>query len=106
MRILALPNLSNYTIQSDLYGTKLKTDLPDMGVGANRYTLMLLGNTQELRVGDWDAQPLRAETNMAFKWEARRLVSHEADRHGEGRQGLCARQSLAARSRRSRRSGR
>ena len=46
---IGAPNLSNYTIQSDVYGTKLRTDLPDMGVGANRYTLMLLGNTQKLR---------------------------------------------------------
>jgi outer membrane protein assembly factor BamB len=61
-------NLSDYTIQSDVYGTKVRTDLPDMGVGANRYTLMLIGNSQELRVGDWDAQS-RADTNMPFAWK-------------------------------------
>ena len=65
---IGAPNLSNYTIESDLYGTKLRTDLPDMGVGANRYTLMMLGNTQELRVGDWDAQS-RADKNIPFEWK-------------------------------------
>ncbi len=65
---IGAPNLSNYTIQSDLYGTQLRTDLPDMGVGANRYTLMLVGNHQQLTVGDWDAQS-RADSTVDFPWK-------------------------------------
>jgi outer membrane protein assembly factor BamB len=66
---IGAPNLSDYTIESDVYGTQLRTDLPDMGVGANRYTLMMLGNTQELRVDDWDAQSSRSVKNIPFEWK-------------------------------------
>jgi outer membrane protein assembly factor BamB len=65
---IGAPNLSDYTIQSDVYGTQLRADLPDMGVGANRYTLAMLGNQQQLTVGDWDAQS-RADSTIAFPWK-------------------------------------
>jgi outer membrane protein assembly factor BamB len=65
---IGAPNLSDYTIESDLYGTKLRTDMPDMGVGANRYTLMMLGNNQQLSVGDWEAQS-RTDATIAFAWK-------------------------------------
>ena len=65
---IGAPNLTDYTIESDVYGTKVKTDLPDMGVGTCRYTLMLLGNDQKLRVVDWDAQS-RIEKNVDFAWK-------------------------------------
>ena len=40
-----------------------------MGVGANRYTLMLIGNDQELRRRRLGCPVPRADTNMPFEWK-------------------------------------
>jgi len=64
---IGLPSLTGYTIQADVQGTKVKEDLPDMGVEANRYSLVLIGNTQELRLNSWDAQK-RVDNSIAFPW--------------------------------------
>jgi outer membrane protein assembly factor BamB len=65
---IGMPNLTNYTIQADVLGKKVHSDLPDMGVVANRYTLMLAGNTQQLRLVSWDALP-RVDKTIAFEWK-------------------------------------
>jgi hypothetical protein len=65
---MGMPNLTNYTIQADVLGKKVHSDLPDMGVVANRYTLMLAGNTQQLRLISWDALP-RVDKTIAFEWK-------------------------------------
>ena len=36
---IAMPNLTGYTIQADVQGARVRNDMPDMGVVANRYTL-------------------------------------------------------------------
>ena len=66
---IGLPDLKDYTIECDVYGTKVRDkDMPDIGVGASRYNLMLGGNTQELTLGTWDALP-RLEKKVAFPWK-------------------------------------
>ncbi|MGH7225046.1 MAG: PQQ-binding-like beta-propeller repeat protein, partial [Gemmataceae bacterium] len=65
---IGLPNLTGYTIQADVQGTQVKQDLPDMGVEANRYSLVMIGNTQELRLNSWDAQK-RIDEAIAFPWK-------------------------------------
>ena len=59
---------SGYAILSDIMGTKVRDDLPDVGLVANRYTLMLAGNTQQLRLVSWDALP-RVDKSIAFPWK-------------------------------------
>ena len=54
---IGLPTYKDYTIESDVQGTKVGAELPDMGIVANRYTLMLEGNNQKLRLVSWDALP-------------------------------------------------
>jgi outer membrane protein assembly factor BamB len=54
---IGMPDLTNYTIEADVMGTQKRKDLPDMGVVANRYTLMLAGNAEQLRLVSWDAIP-------------------------------------------------
>ena len=54
---IAAPNLADYTIQSDVYGTKVKTDMPDIGVGNCRYQLQLIGNLQILKLHTWTPNP-------------------------------------------------
>jgi outer membrane protein assembly factor BamB len=63
------PHLSDYTIECDVFGTKVRDkDMPDVGVGACRYTLLLVGNDHELRLGTWDAQK-RIEKKMDYPWK-------------------------------------
>lgn len=60
-------NWSNYTIEADVMGFKEKNDLPDMGVVNSRYTLMLDGNKQFLRLMSWEALP-RIDKTVPFQW--------------------------------------
>jgi outer membrane protein assembly factor BamB len=62
------PTYTDYTIQSDMMGNKKGGDMPDMGVVANRYTLMLDGNKQRLRLLSWEALP-RVEKNLDWPWK-------------------------------------
>ena len=39
-----------------------------MGIGANRYTLMLAGGVQKLRLMSWEALP-RIDKTIAFPWQ-------------------------------------
>jgi outer membrane protein assembly factor BamB len=64
---IGLPSLSNYTIEADLLGTQVRNDLPDMGIINSRYTLMLDGNKQQLRLMSWEALP-RLDKGISFKW--------------------------------------
>jgi outer membrane protein assembly factor BamB len=62
------PELCDYTIQADVRGTQVRGDLPDMGVDASRYILLLNGNTQQVRLVSWDALP-RINKSIAFPWK-------------------------------------
>lgn len=62
------PSMKDYFVESDVYGTKVGVDMPDIGVGANRYTLYLAGNIQKLRLVSWDALP-RIDKTIPFAWE-------------------------------------
>jgi hypothetical protein len=66
---IGLPTLRDYTIEADLLGTQVKNDLPDMGIINGRYTLMLDGNKQQLRIMSWEALP-RVDKGVPFKWTA------------------------------------
>jgi outer membrane protein assembly factor BamB len=66
---IGMPTLSNYTVEAELMGTKVRNDLPDMGIVNSRYTLMLDGNKQQLRLMSWEALP-RVDKGMAFPWKA------------------------------------
>jgi outer membrane protein assembly factor BamB len=62
------PTLTNYTVQADVLGRQVREDMPDAGVVANRYTLMLDGNKQQLRLVSWDALP-RVDKSFAWPWK-------------------------------------
>ncbi len=65
---IGMPSMTGYTIEADMQGSKLGSDMPDMGVDANRYSLVLIGNTQQLRLVSWDALP-RIDNSIAFPWK-------------------------------------
>ncbi len=60
-------DLSGYTIQVDLMGTKKGRRRPDMGLVANRYTLDMMGNHQRLQVRSWTSD-LRMAKTIDFAW--------------------------------------
>jgi outer membrane protein assembly factor BamB len=68
------PYVSNYTIESDVYGTEVTGKLPDMGVVNSRYTLILDGKSdpdtgkRQLRIVSWEARP-RINNGKEFNWE-------------------------------------
>lgn len=63
------PSLSDYTIESDVYGTKVRNkDMPEVGIGAMRYVLYMVGNDQELRLVTWDAQK-RVAKKISFDFK-------------------------------------
>ncbi len=65
---IGMPTLKNYTIESDVMGGQVGSDLPDMGVVGNRYTLVLAGNIQKLRITSWDALP-RIDRTIEYPWQ-------------------------------------
>jgi outer membrane protein assembly factor BamB len=65
---IGLPELTDYTLEADVQGTKVKKDMPDVGIDVNRYTLLLVGNTQQLRLVSWDALP-RIDKTIVFPWK-------------------------------------
>jgi hypothetical protein len=62
------PECTNYTIRADVRGSRVNRDMPDAGVCGNRYTLMLDGNKQRLRIVSWEALP-RIEKSIDWHWE-------------------------------------
>jgi outer membrane protein assembly factor BamB len=65
---IGLPTMKDYTIQADLMGTKVRGDMPDMGLVASRYTMLLDGNKQHLRLVSWEALP-RVDKTIHFEWQ-------------------------------------
>lgn len=68
------PTATGYTIESDIYGTQVDGKLPDMGVVANRYTLVLDGKkdptvgTRTVRLVSWEARP-RVNKVVSLDWK-------------------------------------
>ena len=62
-------DLSGYTIQASMMGATRRRNLPDMGLIAQRYTLDLMGNHQQLQVRSW-ASDLRMAASVPFSWES------------------------------------
>jgi hypothetical protein len=63
-------NLHDYTIQADLRGSRNANKLPDMGVIAQRYTMDLMGASQQIQIRSWVPQiATRFVKNVPFKWD-------------------------------------
>jgi outer membrane protein assembly factor BamB len=66
---IGAPETKDYTIETEVYGTKIRDkDMPDIGIGACRYGLYMIGNDQELRLVTWDAQK-RLQKKLPFAWK-------------------------------------
>lgn len=71
---ITTPDTTNYTIECDIMGTEIDNKLPDMGIVANRYTLVLDGkrdpnaNGRTLRLVSWEARP-RINLLIPYDWK-------------------------------------
>ncbi len=65
---IGMPDWKDYTIETEMMGTKAGDDLPDGGIIANRYTFMLAGNRKELRLVEWGALP-RIDKNLPMEFK-------------------------------------
>ncbi len=65
---IGTPDMAGYTVSADVMGEKVRDNMPNMGVTANRYILQMVGNEQKLRVSAWDAIP-RVIKEIDFAWE-------------------------------------
>jgi hypothetical protein len=67
---MGVPSLHDCTVQADLKGTTRNQKLPAMGLINQRYTLDLIGSTQELQIRSWTSQlDLRFAKTVPFAWK-------------------------------------
>jgi outer membrane protein assembly factor BamB len=63
------PTWHDYTIQADVMGLRKGENMSDVGIAANRYTLVMDGNKQELRIISWESTPHpRVEQTIPWSW--------------------------------------
>ncbi len=62
-------DLHDYTIQSDVLAFEKDSKLPDIGLTNQRYTLVLMGASQQLQIRTWAAQLSRMEIKVPFTVE-------------------------------------
>ena len=67
---MGLPDLHDYTIQSDVYAFARNGKLPDIGLIGQRYTLDLMGASQQLQIRTWTPQLNRLSFNTPVEWQA------------------------------------
>jgi outer membrane protein assembly factor BamB len=67
--IMGQNDLHDYTIQADVLGVPTNGKLPDAGVIAQRYTMDLMGDHQEIQIRSWTSQLDRFSKTVPFKWE-------------------------------------
>jgi outer membrane protein assembly factor BamB len=62
-------DLSNYTVEADVRGTTRRRQMSDLGVTAQRYSLVLYGNAQQIKIEPWEPETHRTVV-QAFDWKA------------------------------------
>jgi hypothetical protein len=61
--------LSNYTIEADVRSSTRRRQMGDIGLTAQRYSLVLYGTTQKLKIEPWEPETVRT-VSQDFKWDA------------------------------------
>jgi hypothetical protein len=61
--------LSNYTVEADVRSSTRRRQMGDIGITAQRYTLVLYGTTQKLKLEPWEPETTRTVTTD-YKWDA------------------------------------
>jgi outer membrane protein assembly factor BamB len=60
---------SNYTFEADVRGTTKRRQMTDIGITVQRYSLVLYGNSQQLKLEPWEPETQRT-TAVPFAWKA------------------------------------
>ena len=60
---------SNYTVEADVRAPTKRRQMADVGITAQRYTLVLYGNAQQLKLEPWEPETQRTVTKP-FTWKA------------------------------------
>jgi outer membrane protein assembly factor BamB len=60
---------SNYTFEADVRGTTRRRQMSDIGITAQRYSLVLYGNAQQLKLEPWEPETQRT-VHVPFAWKA------------------------------------
>ncbi len=60
---------SNYTIEADVRGTTKRRQMTDIGVTAQRYSLILYGNAQHVKIEPWEPE-IHRSVMVPFEWKA------------------------------------
>jgi len=61
-------NWSNYTFQADVRAPQRRRQMADIGITAQRYTLVLYGTSQRLKLEPWEPETARTVT-VPFTWK-------------------------------------
>jgi hypothetical protein len=76
---------SDYTVEADVLATEKRRQMGDGGVIAQRYALVLFGNSQKLELHPWQANPARTvEVPFTWKPETWYRVKLRVDNHKDG----------------------
>lgn len=63
-------DVHDYTIEADVYASEKEGRLPDIGLVGQRYTLDLMGASQQLQIRTWTPQ-LRMAQTVPYEWKPR-----------------------------------
>ena len=63
------PGASRYLIEADLMGSEARRRMPDIGLVSHRYTLALMGNSQELQIRSWLSELERFSKTISYTWD-------------------------------------
>jgi outer membrane protein assembly factor BamB len=61
--------LSNYTFEADVRAATRRRQMGDVGITAQRYSLVLYGTSQKLKLEPWEPETQRTAT-VPFEWKA------------------------------------
>ncbi len=60
---------SNYTFEADVRGTTRRRQMTDIGITAQRYSLVLYGNSQKVKIEPWEPETRRTAA-VDYAWKA------------------------------------
>jgi outer membrane protein assembly factor BamB len=61
-------DFSNYTFEADVRGTTKRRQMTDLGITAQRYSLVLYGNAQQLKIEPWEPEVQRS-VMVPYAWK-------------------------------------
>ena len=63
------PDWANYTVEADVRAVEKRRQMGDAGVVAQRYEMVLFGNSQRIELQSWQIEPTRT-VKKPFEWKA------------------------------------